>query len=141
MLIDFLLVLLSVVGFLIALYFTLIYYQKIPVNYFLVPRVCRMEESTCQTVLSTPEARVLGVPNFLLGLIYYVLVSSMAFFGGNPTDSLALDFLLWVSFFVVILGLYLTYSLLFKIKIPCPLCFASHGINGLIALLLLLKSS
>lgn len=141
MLIDGLLLLLSLTGFLISLYFTLVYYRRIPANYFLVPRVCRMEESRCQTVLSTRDARVFGVPNFVLGLIYYALVFLTALAGGPLSDSPAVQFLLWISILVLILGVYLIYSLLFRIKIPCPLCFTCHGINTLIALLLLLKSS
>ncbi len=140
MLIDVLLLFLSLVGFFIALYFTLVYYNKISANYFLVPRICRMDESTCQSVLWTPEARVLGAPNFVLGLIYYLLVFCTALFQLFCPGSIYHDFLLWTSIAAVIVGIYLVYSLLFRIKISCPLCFTSHGINLVIALLLLLKS-
>ena len=141
MLIDGLLLLLSLIGFLISLYFTLVYYQRIPANYFLVPRVCRMEESNCQTVLSTRDARVFGVPNFLLGLMYYLVIFLAVLLGFAGKECDALQILLWISLFVVALGFYLGYSLIFKIKTLCPLCFASHGINAIIAFLLFLKSS
>ena len=134
-----LLVLLSVSGFLISLYFTLVYYRRIPANYFLVPRICRMNESTCQTVLSTRDARALGVPNFLLGLPYYTLVclAGLLVICGEHWEGIRLLF--WLSALVVLLGVYLSYSLLFKIKISCPLCFASHVINAFITLFLYLQ--
>ena len=37
----------------------------------------------------------------------------------------------------VLLGIYLTHSLIFRTRIPCRLCFTSHGINAVIFLLLL----
>jgi uncharacterized membrane protein len=134
MLIDFSLIILSLAGFLISLYFTLVYYRKIPANHFLVPRICRMEESRCQTVLSAPDARVFGAPNFLLGLIYYTLIFLAALL--DMVIPFSLVFLFWISVAVVLLGVYLTHSLLFKIKISCPLCFVSHGINAVITVLL-----
>ena len=140
MLLNGLLILLSVIGFFIALYFTLVYYGKIPADHFLVPRVCRMDKSSCQIVLSTREARLFRIPNSLLGLHYYLLVIFMVLFGSSHRGSLASYFLFSLSIFTVLVGLYLIYSLLFKIKIPCPLCFVSNGINILIMILLLLKS-
>lgn len=140
MLIDGLLLLLLLIGILISLYFTLVYYQRIPANYFLVPRVCRMKESACQTVLSTRDARVFGIPNFVVGVLYYFIVFLVVAAGIENEWVSELQVLFYVSLFVVLFGGYLTYSLLFKIKIFCPLCFVSHGINAFIALLFFLKS-
>lgn len=140
MLADGLLLFLSLIGFLISLYFTLVYYQRIPANYYLVPRICRMKESTCQTVLSTRDAKVLGIPNSTLGVLYYGIVFFITLVGGSDASSIANRPFLWISILVVLLSLYLTYALLFRIKIVCPLCFVSHGINLLIALLVLIKT-
>jgi uncharacterized membrane protein len=41
-----------------------------------------------------------------------------------------------VAWFTVLLATFLAYSLLFIIKIPCPLCLAAHTINLALALLL-----
>jgi uncharacterized membrane protein len=140
MLADGLLALLSLIGFLISFYFTFVYYQRIPANYYLVPRICRMKESTCQTVLSTRHARVLGVPNSALGLLYYGTVFVKTAAGGWESGGFVQELFLWISILVVLLSLYLSYSLLFRIKIVCPLCFVSHGINVLIAFLLFIKT-
>src|SRR3972149_2566116 len=136
MLADGLLLLLSFVGFLISLYFTLVYYQKIPANYYLVPRICRMNETTCQTVLSTRDARMFGFPNSVLGFLFYAIVFFITLIGGWEGNRFVRWVFLLISILVVLLSVYLLYSLLFRIKIVCPLCFVSHGINFLIALLL-----
>ncbi len=139
MLSNLFLIIVSVVGFLISLYFTLVYYQRIPANYYLLPRFCRMEESTCQSILSTREARLFGAPNFLYGILYYALVFLDTLLESSDGGSLTVVPLTALSFSVVLLSIYLGYALLFKLKTACPLCFMSHGINGIISILLLLK--
>ena len=49
---------------------------------------------------------------------------------------------IFVASSLVTLGMavYLSYTLLVTLKVPCPLCFASHGINVTIFGLLLLNS-
>jgi uncharacterized membrane protein len=140
MLTDGLLLFFSLIGFLISLYFTLVYHQRIPANHYLVPRICRMKESTCQTVLSTRDARVLGIPNSALGMLYYGVVFLITLVGGWTAGCLAHRLFLGICTLVVLLSLYLSYSLLFRIKIVCPLCFISHAVNVLIALLLFVKT-
>jgi uncharacterized membrane protein len=140
MLDDGLLLLLSLIGSLISFYFTLVYYQIIPANYHLVPHICRMKESTCQTVLSTRDARVFGIPNSALGILYYGIVFFITVAGGWGSGGFVHRFFLWVSILVVLLSFFLSYSLLYRIKIVCPLCFMSHGINVVIALLLFIKT-
>jgi uncharacterized membrane protein len=140
MLVDGLLLLLTLVGFFISFYFTLVYYQQIPANYYLVPRACRMKESACHSVLSTGDARVLGIPNSTLGVLYYGIVFFITVFGGWERSGVVHGLFLWISILVVLFSLYLSYSLLYRIKIVCPLCFVSHGMNVLIALLLFIKT-
>jgi uncharacterized membrane protein len=139
MLADGLLLFFSLVGFFISLYFALVYYQKIPANYYLVPHICRMNEATCQAVLSTRDARVFGFPNSLLGFVYYAIVFFITLIGGWESNRFVHWVFLLISILVVLLSVYLSYSLLFRIKIACPLCFVSHGINVLIAFLLFTK--
>ena len=125
---------LATVGLYIAAYFTLVYYGIVRASTKLMPNVCRLEERTCQTVLGTKYARVFGVPNSLLGVLYYLTVILLLLVGGTggpiATATIA------VAWFTVALGLFLAYSLFFIIKIPCPLCLTGHTINLLLALLL-----
>ena len=46
---------------------------------------------------------------------------------------------LGASLLTVALAVYLSYSLLFVTRVPCVLCFTSHGINTVIFLLLILR--
>jgi uncharacterized membrane protein len=130
---------LATVGLYIAAYFTLVYYGIVAASTRLMPNVCRLEERTCQTVLGTKYARVFGVPNSLLGLLYYltvVLLLSVGWTAGPiATATIA------VAWFTVALGVFLAYSLFFIIRIPCPLCLTGHTINLLLAVLLTLVLS
>lgn len=68
---------LAVLGTAISFYFTLVYYGRFEARE--VPAaLCRREERTCMTVLETPYARLLGVPNALLGLGFYALTGAVA---------------------------------------------------------------
>jgi uncharacterized membrane protein len=125
---------LSAAGLYISIYFTLVYYGVIQAENSIMPAFCSMKTHTCQSVLNTRFARVFGVPNSLLGVIYYlvilVLLSANVLF-----DPVLLGMLVVVAWFTVALGVYLTYSLFFIIKTPCPLCLAGHAINLALAVL------
>lgn len=136
---------LAAVGLYIAAYFTLVYYGVLEASTTLMPRVCRLEKRTCQTVLSTRFARVFGVPNSLLGVAYYVVVIVLVSTGwiraaggvfiGDVGIEIGVAVLI-VAWFTVLLATFLAFSLFFIIKIPCPLCLAAHTINLALALLL-----
>jgi uncharacterized membrane protein len=131
---------LATVGLYISAYFSLVYYGLLRADTRLVPSVCRLEERTCQTVLSTRYARVFGLPNSLLGLCYYC--ATLAILGGSWLASPVGAVLVAIAWFTVGLGLFLAYSLLFIIRITCPLCLASHVINlGLALVLTSMRSS
>lgn len=127
---------LAAVGFYIAAYFTLVYYGLIAANTRLMPNVCQLKERTCKTVLSTRYARLFGVPNSLLGVLYYLAVIVLLL-GGWTSGSIdaALTIVAW---FAVAVGFVLVYSLFFIIRIPCPLCLAGHTINLTLAIILTL---
>jgi uncharacterized membrane protein len=125
---------LAAIGLYIAAYFTLVYYGLIEANTKLMPSVCRLEDRTCQIVLGTKYARVFGLPNSLLGVVYYVtLIVLLA--GGWATGSIGVAMIV-VAWLTIALGVFLIYSLFFIIKFPCPLCLAGHTINLMLAVLL-----
>src|SRR5271157_369823 len=66
--------LLSLGGLADALYFTLAYYGRIRKARWVPEIFCAREDSSCVTVVRTPHARIFGVPNSLLGVVYYVLL-------------------------------------------------------------------
>ncbi|MEK6321805.1 MAG: vitamin K epoxide reductase family protein [Acidobacteriota bacterium] len=127
-------VVLTAIGLYIAAYFTLVYYGLLGANTKLMPSVCRLEEHSCKTVLGTKYARVFGVPNSLLGVLYYLIVISVLL--GGWTAVPVSTALIAVAWYTVALGVVLAYALFFIIKIPCPLCLTGHTINLTLAVLL-----
>jgi len=144
-----LIALLSLGGLADALYFTLAYYGRIRKARWVPEIFCAREGSSCVTVVRTPYARVLGVPNSLLGMLYYLLLLAWSGFipryvsiSGHifrPFDTLGL-WLLGASLCAVALGFYLIYALRWILHTHCPLCYAAHGINLALFVLLVLAS-
>ena len=133
--------LLAAVGLVIASYFTAVAYRWTTPDARWIPSFCRLQERTCAAVVFTPSARVFGPPNSLLGQVYYAALLAGAL-AGWLADPCFRPLYLGASLATVGLGAYLGYALLFVLRVPCPLCFASHGINAVIAgLLLLLRTA
>jgi uncharacterized membrane protein len=130
----FLIAALSAAGLYISIYFTLVYYGVIQAENSIMPAFCSLKEHTCQSVLNTRFARVFGVPNSLPGAIYYALILVLLL-ANLLFVPVLLSMFVVVAWFTVVLGVYLTYSLFFIIKTPCPLCLASHAINLVLAVL------
>jgi uncharacterized membrane protein len=140
-----LVLILSLAGLLDAIYFTLAYYGRVKKARWVPEILCAREGSSCVTVLQTPYARLLGLPNSLLGIAYY-----LALIGGVPAANrlglyragvgMPLTSLAWAlvaaSAATVVLGCYLMFTLRRKLRVHCPLCYTAHAVN--VALLVLL---
>lgn len=137
MIIPYLLTACCCVGFLISFYFTLVYYKVIRPNQWFIPPVCRFEEGACNYIIHTPDASVLGIPNFVLGLFYYSGIIIIEYVFPEQTHEFLYQGISAVSAGVVLLGCYLSYSLIVKLKTTCVLCFTSHGLNLIIMILLI----
>jgi len=111
---------LCVVGFGISSYFTGVAYHWVRPDTRWIPAVCRMGKQTCATIVFTPRARVFGVPNSVLGQLFYPLLAIVAV-AGTLDEPLIRLVLLGVSGVTVLLGAYLTYSLLFVTRVNCVL--------------------
>lgn len=128
---------LSFVGLLISLYFSLVYRGVLRSDSNIIPSFCRMDNDSCLSIIKTREARIIGVPNFYLGILFYLAVLATALF---PDLSFwILDSLKVASGFTVFVGIVLSYSLLFVIRKKCVLCFTAHVINLLLFIFLLLQ--
>ncbi len=123
---------LCLVGFLDALFFTLVQYRVVPPDPRWLPRVCRMEEGRCFTILQAREARLLGVPNSVLGLLFYPLVFASALWGHGGW--------LWVAVgaaaVAALVSAYLAWALVVRLRTPCVLCYLAHTVNVLLLVLL-----
>ena len=127
---------LCVVRFGISSYFTGVAYHWVTPDNRWIPSFCRLGEQTCATIVFTPRARVFGPPNSVLGQAFYLVLALAAATGWleSPLPHVAA---LGVSGGTVLLGLYLSYSLLFVTRVHCVLCFTSHGLNLILFVLLL----
>jgi uncharacterized membrane protein len=127
---------LALAGVADAFYFTFAYYGRIQKARWVPEILCAREGSNCATVVQTPYARVFGVPNSLLGVVYYLLLIIWAV--TTPQVPAVKWVLIAASASTVMLGFYLIYSLRRKLHIDCPLCYAAHAINGVLLVLLIL---
>ena len=127
---------LCLVGFGVSSYFTGVAYHWVRPDTRWIPAICRMGEQTCATIVFSPQARVFGVPNSVFGQLFYASLALVAGSGGLDEPLIRLV-LLSASGGTVLLGLYLTYSLLFVARVNCVLCFTSHAINLVLLAILL----
>lgn len=116
--------LLCAVGLWISAYFTGVSYHWISPHVKWIPRFCQLKEASCQLVLETPRAKLFGIPNSVFGIGIYLYL--IFFFIGFPFPW---GIAIVLTGAAVLRSIYLAYSLLFVTRIPCPLCFTSHGIN------------
>ena len=133
---NYIIIMLSGIGLYISAYFTLVYYGVIKPSTSLVPSFCRMEDQTCFTVIQTPYARVFQSPNFVLGIIYYAALVGLVSSGWLTVIPYLAEAVSVIAWGTVALGIYLTYALLYRVKVPCPLCYISHLINLALAILI-----
>jgi uncharacterized membrane protein len=144
-----LIIILSFAGLANALYFTFAYYGRIKKARWVPEILCAREGSSCVTVVQTPYARVFGVPNSLLGIIYYLLLIvsvfkewwiplDVPFNGTYYAMGNSFQLLTVASAITLLLGFYLIYALRRKLHTHCPLCYLGHAINATLLVLLLL---
>jgi uncharacterized membrane protein len=88
------------------------------------------------SVVQRPAARLYGgVPNALLGTIYYMALAIAIWFPLGRAVSLIV---LSIVAFAAITSLVLAYSLLFITKRPCPYCWTAHAANWTLLVMILL---
>jgi uncharacterized membrane protein len=139
---------LALAGLADAFYFTFAYYGRIRKARWVPEILCAREGSSCVTVVQTAYARVFGVPNSLLGILYYLAVifwthvCAATARPGSLTGPLAIftDALIIVAAGTVVLGGYLIYALRRKLGVDCPMCYTAHAINAVLFVLLVLRA-
>lgn len=134
---DIFLLILAVPGLLISFWFTLVTYGILPADARAVPRFCRMDERSCASILHTPQARVLRIaPNAVFGTVWYGVVIVVTLLSPSPMMNVILIGASWLT---VLLSAWLAWSLRFRLRAHCPLCYTSHLLNLGIALILSLR--
>lgn len=141
-------IVLSLAGLGDALYFTFAYYGRVRRLRWVPQVLCAREDSSCVTVVRTPYGSIFGVPNSLLGIIYYLLVILWAACGQSASITIRAGMTSYIITFTglliaagsvtVALGFYLIYALRRILHTDCPFCYAAHVINlALLALMII----
>ena len=139
---------LSILGLADALYFTFAYYGRVRKSRWVPQVLCAREDSSCVTVVRTPCGSIFGVPNSLLGILYYGLLLLWGVAGQSArltihinTTSFIItftDLLIAAGAVTVALGFYLIFALRRILYTDCPFCYAAHAINLLVLALLII---
>ena len=86
------------------------------------PRICRLEHGGCAVLFRSPRARLLGVPNALLGLGLYALLAAGLVLDWPPLLLAAL------TLPAVAMSAFLGYSLIVNRR-ECRICWVGHIAN------------
>ncbi len=125
---------LALIGLLNALYFAMSYYGLARGR--LIPVVG--QGSSCRAVMQTPDARALGLPNFIFGALYYAGLIVLSWTPHPASAWMAAAQI--VSYLAVLLGVYLVHALRYRLHVSCPLCLLGHGVNLALAVCLTVVS-
>ncbi|BCW97335.1 MAG: hypothetical protein KatS3mg024_0162 [Armatimonadota bacterium] len=122
----------AIVGLVNAALFTAMIYGWLALDSPLLTRVCRVDSGDCRKVITSPRARLFGVPNSVLGVVWYLLAGSLAA-AALGTGSLPWrPALLALSALTVVVGIYLIWSLRFRLQVHCWFCYLGHATNFII---------
>lgn len=89
------------------------------------PAICRLEANGCAVLFRTPLAAILGVPNSLLGALFYPL-TALGLVLGWP-----LPLLLAAATAALAMSGYLAFRLL-RDRLECRVCWTGHAANLLL---------
>ncbi len=133
-------IILSFLGLANSIYFTFAYYGRVKKARWVPEILCARDGSSCVTVVQTRYARVFGVPNSLLGIVFYLAVGGWGLAGVTSAGHWLNGALIVTSAGTVALGFYLIYALRRILHIDCPLCYTAHAINAALLILLILSA-
>jgi hypothetical protein len=97
------------------------------------PEICRLEDGGCAVLFRTPRASLLGVPNALLGVLLYGLLSAGLLLGWPP------PLLLVMVLPALAMSAFLGWSLLSR-HLQCRICWTGHAANLVLAITLFCRA-
>jgi uncharacterized membrane protein len=97
------------------------------------PEVCQLEDGGCAVLFRSPRARLLGVPNALLGVMLYLLLAA----GLLLQWPARLLFVMTLP--AVAMSAVLGYSLISR-HLQCRICWTGHLANAILAATLLTRA-
>ena len=108
---------------------------------FMLSKTRRAERGLLEepSVVQLPTARLYGgLPNALLGSVYYPALALAIWFGHGRAVSLIV---LSIAAFAAATSAVLGYSLLFITKRPCPYCWTAHAVNWALLVMILFQQN
>ena len=107
------------------------HYRVLP-GWLTGPQICKLEHGGCAVLFRSPRARLLGVPNALLGIALYVVLGFGLMMDAPPLVLFA------CILPAVAMSAFLGYSLIAN-KRQCRICWAGHLANAVLFVLLGLR--
>lgn len=122
--------LLALAGIADSAYFVGVAYRWFPPDARWIPRVCRMDEDSCATIIDTSYGRAIGgLPNAVFGMAWYATVLGLAgWILATGQLPLCTAFLIAAAG-TVVFSVYLVWALVERLGVHCPLCYVGHGLN------------
>lgn len=109
------------------------HYRVLP-GWLTGPEICQLDHGGCAVLFRSPRARLLGVPNAMLGLALYGLLA-IGLSVGWPSW-----FLLMMTVPAVAMSAFLGYSLIVNGH-QCRICWVGHFSNAALFALLALQAT
>ena len=106
------------------------HYRVLP-GWLTGPEICQLDQGGCGVLFRTPRARLLGVPNAMLGLALYGLLA-LGLILGWPWW-----FLLMMTVPAIAMSAFLGYSLIVNGH-QCRICWLGHFSNAMLFALLMI---
>ena len=98
-------------------------------------RAVQPSGSACRSVFQTRHARALGLPNGVVGVVYYLIVIGLAIANAVGAPPVIVDGAAMLALIAAAFSIYLTYLLIFRLRMSCRICHTGNAINVVLAIL------
>lgn len=133
--IPFIICVLAIIGLADSTYLALVHYNIVEYALPSTGSTCNFTAGSCESLVRYDQTLLFGIPNSMLGIAYYTVITAVAFMRIYTRKWPAHWLLLGFIFGSLLFSVYLVHLLIYVIHIPCPFCLAAHAINLTIALL------
>lgn len=124
---SYLILILALLGFIDATYLAMKYFAGEAV-------ICGLIEG-CEKVLSSDYSSIFGIQLSLIGVIYYALISSLAFLFSINKNHTILKIFFSITLIGFLASIYFVYIQLFMLNAICIYCMTSASITTILFLL------
>ncbi len=115
-----------------SFYMTLAHYGLAGTSALEPSGACPLTGPGCAAVVTSSRAEIFGIPHAVLGTGYFLLILLAGLWRLRTGSWFAPSLMLAMLVAGVAWSAYLTYELLFVLRIPCAYCLAAHILNALI---------